>query len=191
MHNRIQFFILLLLFLGSSHGDPLTWNEITDPDLIPRRSSLGHEIYQQRKAEIAELGKKPEHMVLEEVFGFSEEQAMYCTKHLCGQEFRLAINSFPYWIEADTVHILLFSNRRDWNESLLIEKSRQLLSQKLPEISQNDRYAFHIHINKPAHRSVRGLAHTHIFIKDKGRPANIHLLVKKLPFSKPGQIPVY
>ncbi|MGI9275173.1 MAG: DUF3605 domain-containing protein [Endozoicomonas sp.] len=190
MHNKVQLFIFLLMFLGSSHGDPMTWEEITDPGFIPRRSSLEHEIYQQRKAEIAALGKLPEHIVLEEVFGLSEQQANYCFSHLCGQEFRMVINSFPYWIEANTVHLLLFSNWCDWNEGLLVEMSKQLLREKLPEISRNDRYAVSFRINKPEHRSVKGLAHAHIFIRDKGRPVNIHRRVKSLSFSKPGKIPV-
>lgn len=168
---------------------PLTWSELQEPVFTPRRDDEGRQIYLQRLEQLKDLKKAPETAILEDVFGMSPEKAEACSKDPCPLQYRLTINSFPYHLEANAVHLLVFSTRNNWDRNTLFRQSESLLIEAIPEITNKSRYDYIIRVNIPKNRTVSGLAHTHIFIRDKSRTPNIHQRIAHLPFSFPHQPP--
>ncbi|MCW7552308.1 hypothetical protein NX722_06525 [Endozoicomonas gorgoniicola] len=60
---------------------------------------------------------------------------------------------------------------------------------QLPALFNESCYGYVIHINVPENRTVKRLAHTHIFIHNSDQNRQVFNLIQHIPFSRPGLIP--
>ena len=148
------------------------------PDLIPRRNLEQSQIYHHHVEEHRKQGRTPEQAILLDIFQNSKKDAS-----------KLVITTFPYWLEDNIVHLLVFINRPNWDQQTLRQTTESLLKHELPDVFDTEYYDFVIHINQPRARSVPGLAHSHIFLRSKKQDGSIYPLVSGLPFSNPNTPP--
>ncbi|MCW7553217.1 DUF3605 domain-containing protein [Endozoicomonas gorgoniicola] len=168
---------------------PLSWDELTAEEFIPRRDDRETARYKARVAEINNSGRSLESVILEEVFQMDDAMIDHCLAQKCPQQYKLVINSFPYWLENDTAHLLLYSNYDNWDREPLIFHSEKQLMEWLPALKSGNGFDSVIRINISKNRTVKGLAHAHIFIRSReGREALIDL-ISNIPFSSPERIP--
>ena len=182
-------FFILRFFQDNLTSSPISWSELTAKGFIPRRDVLEEKIYRNHLAHHREKGETPEAAVLTGVFGLPIAEAKNWTAENCQLNFRLVITTFPYWLESNIIHLVLFSTSPKWNTLYLTEKTEEMLQQELPELFASEHYEYAIHINPPNHRSVKNLAHSHIFIRDRQQDEKIYRLLSGLPFSKPDTPP--
>ncbi len=143
----------------------ITWQEIQSGHIDTRRSPGQLAAYLGYLTQLKLTGKSPETAVLENIFKLSKQRALECSDGHCMLESRLALNSFPYWLEDDVVHLLLFISGKDWQEEFLQEESNRLLKKNLGELLSKYSLEWYIHVNPPHKRTVAGLAHAHIFLR--------------------------
>ena len=183
---RYLFIILVLVFPFRGRTGAISWNEIISGNFEPRREQASYQIYLNHIKQIQSRNITPEAAILEDIFHIRAGQDSVATET---PDYRLTINSFPYWLEPNIVHLLVFSNSPDWNREELSQATIKTLSEQLPGLFEGCRYQYVIHINMPNNRTVRGLAHTHVFIRNREQADQVFDLIKKLPFSKPDLIP--
>ena len=191
--NKIYLHIFIICMMFSSacaFTAPLSWSELNSPSMLPRRSQEQIAVYQTHLKQHHDQGRGPEESVLVDIFSYSPEEAKHYRHVSRGKEARLLINTFPYWLEDNIVHLLMFVNSPDWDKENLISQTKQILAEKVPALFNSDLYDYTIRINPPIGRSVPGLAHTHIFIRTKQQSTDILKLVSELEFSKPNTPPV-
>ena len=185
------FIIKILLFTMTAttsfycNGTPISWDELRSPTLLLRRDPEMTAHYMAHREQLFARGKTPEQVILMDIFGMSEQNAATYNDKKSKETFKLVLNRFPYWLEKNIAHLLVFSNKSNWHKEHLTAASKQLLSEQLPQVLNKQRYEVFIHVNAPSDRTVKKLGHAHIFIRDNGQPLQIHNLVKKVPSSKP------
>ncbi|MCL6271580.1 DUF3605 domain-containing protein [Sansalvadorimonas sp. 2012CJ34-2] len=190
--SRIYQWILVTILLssyGQAYSNPISWQELISPEFTPRRTPEQLNYYRNHLKTHRDLGFSPEVTALMGIFGLTAEQAQKCVTNGCPQEYRLAITTFPFWLETDIVHLVAFSNKPDWNRNKLLTGTKELLRKKLPEVFESGHFEYHIYINPPSRRSVRKLAHSHVFMRGVKPGRDIYQLVSRLPFSLPSVPP--
>ncbi|WP_172806665.1 DUF3605 domain-containing protein [Endozoicomonas arenosclerae] len=184
----IRLVILTLLVSPFVVAEVITWEEIQSDRLDTRRSDTQQEIYLRYLERLRDSKKSPETTVLEDIFRLSSEQAEACRSGDCQLDSRLVINSFPYWLEDDVVHLLVFVANKSWKEGYLISESERLLRAKLSDLKSRYDLQWRIYVNPPHKRTV-GLAHAHIFLKGVDTAEIAEAIKAVIPFSKPGLAP--
>ncbi|WOG29745.1 DUF3605 domain-containing protein [Endozoicomonas sp. 8E] len=157
--------MLKVLFGVVSYSGVITWEEIQSGHIDSRRRPVHLAVYLGYLAQLKLSGKSPETAVLENIFKLSNQRALECSDGHCMLESQLVLNSFPYWLEDDVMHLLLFISGKDWQEEYLREESKRLLKKNLGELLSRYSLEWYIHVNPPHKRTVAGLAHAHIFIR--------------------------
>ncbi|WP_252179278.1 DUF3605 domain-containing protein [Endozoicomonas sp. 4G] len=157
--------LLKVLLSMVTYSGVITWEEIQSGHFDTRRSPVQLVAYLGYLSQLKLIRKSPETAVLENVFKLSDQRALECSAGHCALESRLVLNRFPYWLEDDVVHLLLFMSSRDWHEQSLHEESNRLLQKNLGELLSRYSLEWKIHVNPPHKRTVAGLAHAHIFLR--------------------------
>lgn len=178
----------MALFSVVTYSEVITWEEIRSDHLDTRRSPIQQEGYLRYLAQLNQSGKSPETIVLEDIFKLSSERALECSDGHCKLESRLVLNSFPYWLEEDVVHLVMFISGKDWQEKSMRETSERLLKKKLGVLQVKYSLEWQVYVNPPHKRTV-GLAHAHIFLKGVSNEEIADQIKQILPFSKPGLEP--
>ncbi len=160
-------------------ASPASWEKILSAEPLERHPSVNQAYEKHRTAYLAKK-KTAEAVIFEDVFGLDEQQARQCSENGCELRYRLTINRFPYGLEDDIAHLLLFSSQSVWDEAVLKQKSEELLRQHLPDNTQYRGIEWSIRINPPWKRTVKGLGHAHIFIRDTEGTANLIQWVDQL-----------
>ena len=171
------FFLILSPF--RVFASPASWEKILSAESLERHPSVDL-AYEKHRASYLINNKTAEMVIFEDVFGLNEQQARQCSQDGCQLGYRLTINRFPYWLEDGIAHLLLFSSEPVWDEAVLKQKSEELLRKHLPDISRHDGVEWSIRINPPRKRTVKGLGHAHIFIRDITGTANLTQWIDQL-----------
>ncbi|WP_299730183.1 DUF3605 domain-containing protein [uncultured Endozoicomonas sp.] len=176
----------LLMAFSQSYADALSWQELeTLSPLPPSRSDKTHKSYLDHRERLRAQGLPPEFAVLRNIFGMTEAQALLCIEHGCPNRYELTQNNYGYWLEEGVYQVLMFSTDSEWDDNVLRSKSKELLRQHFPELFEEPGFEWVIYINPPSHRSVTGLAHAHIFLRDRlAEPSRVPAMIERLPCRK-------
>ncbi|WP_257253266.1 MULTISPECIES: GIG1 family protein [unclassified Endozoicomonas] len=177
--------LLKVLFSVVTYSGVITWEEIQSDYIDTRRSPVQLMAYLSYLSRLKLSGISPETAVLENVFNLSNQRALECSDGHCVLESQLVFNRYPYWLEDDVVHLLLFMSGKDWQEKSLQEESNGLLKKSLGELVSRYSLEWRIYVNPPHKRSV-GLAHAHIFLKGVNSEEIAHQVKRALMSGKAG-----
>lgn len=169
--------------MGCKHE--ISWQELTSQNFIPRRSSIGNEQYEKQINDIKMRNLTYEDQILEDVFELDTDAKKNHVKESKTPRYKLVINSFPFWLEKDIVHLLMFTTTNNWDEKTLKQLTIKQIEEQAPDLLDTKLFEIHIHINNVGHRTVQKLSHTHVFVKSKNEEAIISDVIKNLPYSKP------
>lgn len=190
---KLAWFVCVLL--GCSQGmasESISWHKIQSGRLLPSRTTEGKRIYEQYLAELKAQNLSPEFSVYRNIFGMDKQKAAACIDQGCPDQYRLVTNSYGYWLEDGVYQLLMFSTDPQWDKKTLEQKSEELLKLHVPELFSEPGFEWVVHINPPSHQSVKGLAHAHIFLRDKlDAPSRLPVLIYRLSYSRPADNAVY
>ena len=188
MNSLVKPVLMALVLVGCSHGEKnkaISWHQIQSGQLFPGRTTEGQRIYDEYLAELKAQNLSPEFSVYRNIFGMDNQQAAWCVEKGCPDQYRLVTNNYSYWLEDGVYQLLMFSTDPYWSKESLEQKSRELLRLYLPELFSEPAFEWVIHINPPSNRSIKGLAHAHIFLRDKlDAPSRLPALINRLSYSK-------
>ena len=184
--NKI-FVVLLLVMPVRGRTEAIAWSEILTGEFLPRRDEASYQFYLSHIKQLKSQNKTTEQVILEDVFKIKEGKVQGTAKET--PDYRLIVNSFPYWLEENVAHLLVFSNAPNWDKDELNKATINILSEQLPALFNERCYEFSIHINVPEKRTIKGLAHSHVFIRSSNQNNQIYNLIRNIPFSRPGLIP--
>ncbi|MGY0218583.1 hypothetical protein ACWJJH_14550 [Endozoicomonadaceae bacterium StTr2] len=178
-------------WIAHIQAEPASWENLHSPDYIRSRTDAVTAHYDHHLDNLRASGKTPEVGVLVTMFGMEDAAAESCAAGKQSNDLqKLTINTFPYWIDDGIVQLLFFTTSFDWDEKNLRHKTEKALLVELPEVADTSQWDILIKINSAVDRTVKGFAHSHIFIRHRsGMPFQTYQLIKDLPFSLKGVPP--
>ncbi len=177
-----SFFLTVIAVAGNA--EPLSWDELKSGNFEPIRDADGARIYAEHVDKLKSKGLSPETVVLEDVFNFTEANARQQSP-----QYKLVLNSFPYWVDTGMHHLLLFCSHPKWDEALLKAKSQMLMQEQFGGLMSRPGFEYIIYINPPGKQTVKGLAHAHIFVRNIIEPLTIDKIRALIAYSRPGVYP--
>ncbi len=126
-----------------------------------------------------ELGITPEKSVLDGFFSLGIKEGEQ-NLPLC---YCLFSSEYPYWIEDDVAHLLMFASQPIWDAEHLKQMAIKLLSKQIQTIC-NSQFEWIVLVNPTELRSIKGLGHAHIFLRDSSENDGISQLLDLLPKRK-------
>ena len=188
MKSLVKPAFLALVLFGCHQGaltEAVTWQQIKSGQLLPVRTADGQRIYDEYLAELKAQNLSPEFSVYQNIFGMDKHKAAWCVEQGCPEQYRLVTNNYGYWLEDGVYQLLMFSTDPVWDREALEQKSEELLKLHFPELFSESGFEWVVHINPPTNRSVKGLAHAHIFLRDRrNTPSRLPTLMHRLSYNR-------